>query len=45
MPVGLLKLLSPLGHCGQRKLQDVVGSMEKEMGFPQCIGLPLSLET
>jgi hypothetical protein len=37
MPVGLLKLRKPLGHWGQRKLQEVVGSIEKEMGLPQWI--------
>jgi hypothetical protein len=35
MPVGLLKLRNPLGHCGHLKLQEVVGSIEKEIGLPQ----------
>lgn len=45
MPVGLLKLLKPLGHCGHLKLHEVVGSMENEMGIPQCIGLDSHLDT
>ena len=32
MPVGRVKALKPLGHSGQRKLQDVVGSKEIETG-------------
>jgi hypothetical protein len=36
MPVGLEKALKPLGHSGQRKLHDVVGSNEIEMGMPHC---------
>src|SRR5438034_772904 len=30
MPVGLVKALKPLGHSGQRRLQEVVGSKENE---------------
>jgi len=40
MPVGLVKALNPLGHSGQRKLHEVVGSNEIETGRPHCIGLP-----
>jgi len=32
MPVGLEKARRPLGHSGQRKLQEVVGSKEIEIG-------------
>jgi len=32
IPVGLVNDLNPLGHSGQRRLQDVVGSNEIEMG-------------
>ena len=32
MPVGLVNALRPLGHSGQRKLQEVVGSNEMDMG-------------
>ena len=32
MPVGLVKALNPLGHSGHRKLQEVVGSKDIEMG-------------
>lgn len=39
MPVGLVKALNPLGHSGQRRLQDVVGSNEMEIGIPQTMGL------
>jgi hypothetical protein len=34
MPVALVKERSPLGHSGQRKLHEVVGSMEREIGNP-----------
>ncbi len=34
MPVGLVKARSPLGHSGQRRLQEVVGSNEIETGYP-----------
>ena len=37
MPVGRLKDLKPLGHSGQRKLQEVVGSIERLIGVPQTI--------
>ena len=33
MPVGRVKARSPLGHSGQRKLHDVVGSMDKDVGM------------
>ena len=39
MPVGLVKARKPLGHSGQRKLQEVVGSNEMEIGRPQTMGL------
>ena len=32
MPVGRVKERKPLGHSGQRRLQDVVGSKEMETG-------------
>lgn len=32
MPVGLVKALNPLGHSGHRKLHEVVGSNEMEIG-------------
>lgn len=32
IPVGRVKALKPLGHSGQRKLQEVVGSNEMEIG-------------
>ena len=35
IPVGREKDLSPDGHSGQRRLQDVVGSMDMLMGLPQ----------
>ena len=38
MPVGLVNSRFPLGHSGQRKLQEVVGSMLILMGNPQWIG-------
>lgn len=38
MPVGLVNSRNPLGHSGHRRLQDVVGSKEIEMGYPHCMG-------
>ena len=38
LPVSLENDLNPLGHSGQRKLQDVVGSIEILDGLPQRIG-------
>jgi hypothetical protein len=32
MPVGLVKALKPLGHSGHRKLHEVVGSNETDIG-------------
>jgi hypothetical protein len=32
--VGRVKARSPLGHSGQRRLQEVVGSKEMETGIP-----------
>jgi len=40
MPVGLVNERRPLGHSGQRKLQDVVGSKEMLMGIPMIVGVP-----
>jgi hypothetical protein len=37
MPVGRVNARNPLGHSGQRKLHEVVGSIEILMGKPQCI--------
>jgi len=34
MPVGRVNERSPLGHSGQRKLHEVVGSMEMLTGIP-----------
>jgi hypothetical protein len=34
IPVGRVNSLFPLGHSGQRKLQDVVGSMVMLIGKP-----------
>ena len=42
MPVGLVKALNPLGHSGQRRLQEVVGSKEIEIGTHQTMGLPVA---
>jgi hypothetical protein len=39
LPVGLVNDLNPLGHSGHRKLQAVVGSMERVMGRPFIAGL------
>jgi hypothetical protein len=38
IPIGRVKERKPLGHSGQRKLQDVVGSKEMEKGMPHCTG-------
>ena len=43
MPVGLVKARNPLGHSGQRRLQEVVGSNEMETGYPHCIGFLVHL--
>lgn len=34
MPVGRVNERKPLGHSGQRRLHEVVGSMEILMGIP-----------
>ncbi len=34
IPVGRVKALKPLGHSGQRKLHEVVGSNAMENGSP-----------
>jgi hypothetical protein len=39
MPVGRVNALKPLGHSGHRRLQDVVGSKEIEIGYPHWTGL------
>lgn len=44
MPVGRVKDRKPLGHSGQRKLQDVVGSIAKETGNPHWMGRLAHLE-
>ena len=44
MPVGLVNDLKPLGHSGQRRLQEVVGSMEIEMGNPHWTARRVILE-
>jgi hypothetical protein len=36
--VGRVKDLRPLGHSGQRKLQEVVGSKEMLIGIPEISG-------
>jgi hypothetical protein len=38
LPVSRVKALKPLGHSGHRRLQAVVGSMDKLTGLPQCMG-------
>lgn len=45
MPVGRVNDLNPLGHSGQRRLQEVVGSKERLIGCPQRTGLRSSLES
>jgi len=35
IPVGRVKLRKPLGHSGQRRLQEVVGSIEIAIGNPR----------
>ena len=37
MPIGRGRIVNPLGHSGQRKLQDVVGSKIKKV-CTNCIG-------
>jgi hypothetical protein len=34
MPVGRVNERNPLGHSGQRKLHEVVGSNDKAIGNP-----------
>jgi len=38
MPVGRENARNPLGHSGQRRLQEVVGSMLSAKGSPHCSG-------
>ena len=45
IPVGREKALKPLGHSGQRKLQEVVGSKEIETGMPHCMFFLVHLAT
>lgn len=40
MPVGRVNERTPLGHSGQRRLQEVVGSIEMLTGSPRCDGDP-----
>jgi hypothetical protein len=42
--VGLVKDLRPLGHCGQRRLHEVVGSIAMLRGRPLITGTPRHLE-
>ena len=44
MPVGRVNDRNPLGHSGQRKLQEVVGSMEILIGRPLCVATLVSRE-
>lgn len=44
MPVGRVKARKPLGHSGQRRLQDVVGSIEMLMGIPLMRGCFVAFE-
>jgi hypothetical protein len=44
MPVGLLNDRKPLGHSGQRRLHEVVGSMASDMGKPLMVACLLSRE-
>jgi hypothetical protein len=44
MPVGRVKDLNPLGHSGQRRLQEVVGSIEMLTGIPFIRGCERALE-
>lgn len=41
IPVGLLNARSPLGHSGQRRLQEVVGSIEILTGIPLTFAFPV----
>lgn len=41
IPVSLENDLRPLGHCGQRKLHEVVGSNEAAIGKPFMITFPV----
>ena len=45
IPIGRVNALKPLGHSGQRRLQDVVGSKEIETGYPHCTGFLVHLVT
>jgi hypothetical protein len=42
-PVGRVKVFNPLGHCGQPKLQAVVGSIPTANGLPHCAAEPVIL--
>jgi len=44
-PVFLVNCFSPLGHYGQPKLQEVVGSILNANGSPEIIGFFKNLET
>ena len=45
VPVGLVKLLKPEGHSGHLRLQEVVGSIDKDIGKPFRIGFRFFFET
>ncbi len=44
IPVGRVNDRKPLGHSGQRKLQEVVGSIEMLTGIPRWFTFPNSLD-
>ncbi len=44
MPVLRVNSRLPLGHSGQRRLHEVVGSIETLTGIPQCIGYLISFD-
>lgn len=44
MPVGRVKERSPLGHSGQRRLHEVVGSIDTAEGNANQSGLPFFRE-
>lgn len=43
MPVGRVNARKPLGHSGQRRLHEVVGSKDTETGYPHCTGFLVTL--
>jgi hypothetical protein len=44
VPIGLVNDRSPLGHSGHLKLHEVVGSIDKAKGFPQCMSFLLLID-